>query len=89
MPKNLFLLEMCLSRLRADRTRGPVVYTFCSVVSKFLRRIFYQSITELENIVCKNVLTLQRKCDDLNNMLKPLEDFARTIEEVLLIIILT
>lgn len=84
MPKNLFLLEMCISRLRVDRTRGPVVFTFCSVVLKYIQKQFYQSLLDLENIACPNVLTLQRKCNDLNDVLKPLEDFSRTIEEVFL-----
>uniref|UniRef100_A0A915D3F7 Gamma-tubulin complex component n=1 Tax=Ditylenchus dipsaci TaxID=166011 RepID=A0A915D3F7_9BILA len=81
MTKNLFALLDCLSRLRADKTRGPIVFTFCSVVIKDLRRIFYPALDKLEELACKNLLTLQRKCEELNSLLGPLKEMAIIIED--------
>lgn len=83
MPKNLFALELILSRLRADKTNGPTVFTFCSVVLKYLRKNFYEALEELDNIASKNLLTLQRKCNDLNQVLEPLKDVASLVEDVM------
>ncbi|KAI1719171.1 spc97 / spc98 family domain-containing protein [Ditylenchus destructor] len=81
MVKNLFELELCISRLRSDKTRGPVVLSFCSIVLKYLRKNFHQALNELEKLQCKNLLTLHRKCNDLNSDLRPLLNIAKEIEK--------
>lgn len=73
--------------LRCDATRGPVVFTFCSVVIKHLRKVFYSALTELGTLPRKNLLTLQRKCNELNQVLEPLKEVALEIEEVIFFIV--
>lgn len=68
--------------LRSDSTRGSVVFTFCYVLNKYLRKDFYPALIELNTLPTKNLLTLQRKCAELNQVLEPIKDVSIEIEKV-------
>jgi Gamma tubulin complex component N-terminal len=72
---------MIVSEIRSDKTRGPTVATFCSVVAKYLRNKFYPALEELDAMEAENLLTLQQQCIELDKMLEPLKELAREILE--------
>jgi hypothetical protein len=75
------------SGLRNDKTRGPTVAIFCSLVLRYLRKNVLNELDELqfemEKTGAKNLLTLQRICGDMNSqILKPIKRIAQGIEQV-------
>ncbi|KAL3124164.1 hypothetical protein niasHT_004753 [Heterodera trifolii] len=76
----LFDLLLCIGQLRADSTRGPTVYAFCSLVLKHLERKVYAELHELDKLEVKNLMTLRNVCNELRHRhLLPLLTIAREI----------
>ena len=65
--------------MRNDCTRGPIVYTFCSLVLERLQKNFFEPLIKIES---KNMLALAKKCENFKRFITPLKNLALRIKRV-------